>query len=424
MELFDKLGAEVEETWREQNYNEDLFPAIAADALRRADLPSKLSAWDVIGWTLEQPELPPQKDPTATFGDPPITVFVSPRFYIDVYFWLNGTTAIHQHGFCGAFQVLLGSSIHSWYEFDRKETVNAYMETGEMRLKVCELFKVGDIQEIRAGRQYIHALFHLDQPSVTIVVRTDKSPLYLPQFSYHKPSIATDPFYEHQTTTRKLQSIGALLQVDHPDSGRFVSELLEKSDFHSSFITLSYLHNALRSRPLGQLFNLDASADGFAQFLEIVVRRHGTKAETLSEVFKNRDAVNEIVRRRSYVTNAEHRFFFALLLNVDDRETIFSLIRSRYQDEDPVEKVLDWTHELSQTRVVGANIPNALGIENFNDIDLSILENLLRGKSDDEALLAVRSEYGEGKLASVDLNAKLGQIRTSVIFRPLLAERS
>jgi hypothetical protein len=107
MELFDKLGAEVEETWREQNYNEDLFPAIAADALRRANLPSKLSAWDVIQWTLAQSELPPQKDPTAKFGDPPITLFVSPRFYIDVYFWLDGTTAVHQHAFAGAFQVLL-----------------------------------------------------------------------------------------------------------------------------------------------------------------------------------------------------------------------------------------------------------------------------------------------------------------------------
>jgi hypothetical protein len=421
MELFQKLGAEVEDAWREQNYNEDIFPALAADALRRADLPSKLSAWDVINWALSESELPPQKDPSANFGDPPITIFVSPRFYIDVYFWLDGTTAIHQHGFCGAFQVLLGSSIHSWYDFDRTEAVNAFIETGEMRLKVCELLKVGAVQEIRAGRQYVHALFHLDQPSATIVVRTEKSPLYLPQFSYHKPSIASDPFYEHQTTTRKLQSIGALLQVDHPDAERLVSELLQRSDFHTSFIILSYVHGSLRNRPLGNLFNLDATVDRFGKFVDIVRERHGVKAATLPEVFRHRDASNEIVRRRGYVTNAEHRFFLALVLNLDDRETIFSLIRSRYADEDPVEKVLDWTHELAQTRVVGVNTPNALGIEDFNDIDLSILEHLLRGKSHDDSLLAVRSEYGDEKLAAVDLNAKLGRIRDSAVFRPLLS---
>src|SRR5690349_21332499 len=97
MEIFEKLGEELEDAWREHDYNEDIFPGLAADALRRVDIPSKLSAWDVIEWTLTQSELPPQKDPGARFGDPPITLFVGPRFYIDVYFWLDGTTQIHQH---------------------------------------------------------------------------------------------------------------------------------------------------------------------------------------------------------------------------------------------------------------------------------------------------------------------------------------
>ena len=96
-----------------------MLPAIAADALRRADLPSKLTAWDVVEWALKQEELPPQRDLHGNFADPPITIYSGPRFHIDVYFWFEGTTAIHQHAFCGAFQVLLGSSIHSWYEFER-----------------------------------------------------------------------------------------------------------------------------------------------------------------------------------------------------------------------------------------------------------------------------------------------------------------
>ena len=327
MELFQQLGAEVEETWREKNYNEDLFPAIAADALRGANLPSKLSAWQVIEWTLTRSELPPQKDPTAKFGDPPITLFVSPRFYIDVYFWLDGTTAVHQHAFAGAFQVLLGSSIHSWYEFDRTEAINSFVELGEMSLKVCELLNVGDVQEIRAGREYIHSLFHLDQPSATIVIRTEKSPLYLPQFAYYKPVLAVDPFFEHQTTTRKLQATSVLFQVDHPDTDRLVDEMLAETDFHTSFLILSFVHDRLRARPLGQLFNLTASSDRFDRFLETVCRRHGAKADRLYEVFRYRDALNEIVRRRSYVTDPEHRFFFALLLNIEDRDTILRLIR-------------------------------------------------------------------------------------------------
>src|SRR5262245_23314034 len=176
MELFNQLGERIEDLWRATNYNEERLPEIAADALKRAALPEKLSAWDVVAWSLKQNELPPQRDLPAKFGDPPITLYVAPRFHIDVYFWFEGTTAIHQHGFCGAFQVLLGSSIHSWYQFEQREVINTFTEFGEMRLKVCELLEVGDVQEIWAGRQYIHSLFHLDQPSATIVVRTDKTP--------------------------------------------------------------------------------------------------------------------------------------------------------------------------------------------------------------------------------------------------------
>jgi len=420
MEIFQKLGAEIEETWRALDYNEEKFPSIAAEALRRADLPSKLSAWDVVEWTLDQTELPPQKDPSANFGEPPITLFVAPRFYIDVYFWLDGTTQIHQHGFCGAFQVLLGSSIHSWYEFDRAESINTFLETGEMRLKVCELLKLGDVQEISAGRRYIHSLFHLDQPSATIVVRTEKSPLYLPQYSYHKPYIALDPFFDHQTTTKKMQSLGPLFRVNHPETDRLVSRLLETSDFQTSFAILSLVQNHLGSGPLGQLFKLESLAARFASFLEIVVRRHGAKAARLHEVFEHRDRQNELVRRRSYVTEPEHRFFFALLLNVDGRDRILSLVKSRFADADPIDKVLDWIYDLAQTRVVGVNTPNALGMESFDDVDLSILENLIRGKSEPETRETLQAEYGE-KFDANGFDQKLERVRNSVIFAPLLS---
>ena len=103
MELFNKLGAEIEALWREKNYDETVFSEIAAQKLKEAALPDKISAWDVIAWTLNETNLPAQKDLHASFGDPPITIYVSPRFFIDVFFWLEGTTSLHQHGFCGAF---------------------------------------------------------------------------------------------------------------------------------------------------------------------------------------------------------------------------------------------------------------------------------------------------------------------------------
>jgi hypothetical protein len=420
MELFKQVGEELEELWRAQNYNEAVFPALAAEALKKADLPAKVTPWEVVDWTLAQSELPRQKDPHGKFGDPPITLFVAPRFHIDVYFWFEGTTSIHQHGFCGAFQVFSGSSLHSWYEFEKRDAVNSFCEIGEMSLKLCELLEVGAVQEIRPGRRYIHSLFHLDQPSVTIVVRTDKSPLFLPQYDYRKPYLAVDPFYEHETTTKKLQTIGALFRSQVPETDRIVKDLLSNSDLHTSFLMLSTARGWLGNNQLDQIFNISAPKERFDGFLDVVRKCHGERGEVLASVFARMDRTDEIVRRRSFITNAEHRFFLALLMNLDGKENIFALIKQRYPSADPVEKVLDWVFELSETRVMAANSSNALGIDGFDAFDLFVFENLLRDKSTEEMKESIKTDYpadqAENLIAA--LPEKVEKLRKAVIFQP------
>jgi hypothetical protein len=422
MELFQTLGAEIENLWRDKNYDETLFPEIAADRLKAAHLPEKMSAWDVIEWTLNETNLPVQQDVYAKFADPPITIYNSPRFHIDVYFWLEGTTAIHQHAFCGAFQVLHGSSLHSWYDFERSESVNTFTEIGEINLKLCELLQVGDVQPIWAGKPYIHGLFHLEQPSATIVVRTHKSPMFLPQYSYHKPFLAIDPFFEEPNTLKKIQSITALIRSKHPDTDKFITGLLEKSDFQTSFVILSTVRHYFQSNEVDRVFNLDAPQNRFDALLETVKNRHGERANIFPKVFAHQQKVEEIVRRRSFITEPEHRFFLALLMNVEGRERIFSLIKQRFPDSEPLDKVLDWTFDLAQTRVLGLNIPNALGIADFGDLDSFILESLLKNMTDEEAEKTLETEYGMEMTDAARQNVinKRKQILESVIFEPLL----
>ena len=418
MELFQKLGAQVEILWRDKNYDETAFPEIAADALREANLPAKVSAWDVIEWTMAETVLPEQKDLPGRFGDPPITIYNSPRFHIDVYFWLEGTTAIHQHAFCGAFQVLLGSSIHSWYEFDRQESINTFTEIGNINLKLCELLSVGDTQAIDAGKQYIHGLFHLEMPSATIVVRTHKSPMFLPQFSYYKPFLAIDPFFEEANTTKKMQCVTAMIRAKFPRTDEFIADWLKNADFQTTFQILSTLRGYLRSNEIDHLFNLAAPENRFEKFLEIVRERHGERANIFPQVFAHLDRQEEIVRRRGFITDAEQRFFLALLMNVEGKERIFSLVKERFPDVEPLDKVLDWIYDLAQTRVLGDKIPNALGIADFDDTDLFILENLLSDKTAAETETLLQKEYGAEKLEN--FHERLEKINKAVIFQPLL----
>src|SRR5690606_20395543 len=124
-----------------------------------------------------------------------------------------------------------------------------------------------------------------------------------------------------------------------------------------------------------------------------------------------------IVERRNFVTVPDLRFFLAVLLNVAGRETIYRLIKQRYPDSDPQEKVLDWTFDLANTRVVGIEPPTALGIENFGDIDIAVLEEMLNGK-DETAIDASLRGHG----ASVeDLASRMTAIRSSPLLGTLFA---
>lgn len=423
MKLFNDLGDEIEKLWNKQNYDEGVFPRIAADALRRAGLPKKTSAWEVVEWALARQMLPEQRDLRGNFGDPPITVFNAPRFYIDVYFWFEGTTAIHEHAFAGAFQVFSGSSIHSWYDFEPRVKINSLTQIGDMSLKACEILNVGDVHEIRPGRNYIHSLFHLDQPSVSIVVRTFKIDGFLPQFSYFKPNLAVDPFYENPQNIKKLQCVTALLRAKSGDADRLISDLLERSDFQTTFEILRQLRSHLGPDEVKSMFGVADSPARFDRFLAAARTRHGELMDAVEDALAYHTRTTDLVRRRGYVTDPELRFFLALLMNVEGRERILDLVGQRFPEMDPSGKVLDWVYDLSNIRLAGSNSQNALGIPSFDASDLFVFEKLLSGGGPEMIEESVKSEYAAEAAAAMleTLESRITKISGASVFRPILA---
>jgi hypothetical protein len=380
MEEFQKLGELIEKRWRLENYSEQLFPEIAAQALTEADLPGQVDPWEIIRWVQNALTLPDQKDVPGRFGDPPITLFAGSRFYIDVYFWLDGTTSIHQHAFTGAFQVLLGSSIHSHYSFREDKVLNEHFSVGELKLEEVQLLKQNDVKTIKPGRQYIHSLFHLDRPSATITVRTENTPSAALQYDYRKPYFAINPFFSNPVMTKKLQTVGLLLGMKHKDADAMITDLICSSDFHTAYSVLMQA-SALKNSQLDDLFGLSTGKERFEAIVDKARRVHGELVDKMLAVLEEQERIHNIVTRRGSITGDEHRFFLALLLNVPNREKVLELVKQRFPDIDPVEKIVDWVEELSTTRVLGSKEPNALGIENFGDDHVFVLENLLRGMS-------------------------------------------
>jgi hypothetical protein len=308
MKIFDDLGGLVERLWREKNYHDGAFPKIAARALAEADLPAHVSPWEIVRWVHTVAQLPRQQDVDARFGNPPITLYNGPRFYIDIYFWVDGTTQIHQHGFAGAFQVLAGSSIHSRYDFREEEAINAHVSLGQVVFKDSELLKKDDIRPIIPGKKFIHALFHLDRPSATITIRTQGSPQAQPQYSYHKPYLALDPFFKEESAVKKLQTVSLLLTIEHPEAYAQIGELLAASDFQTAFAILDLVFALQGSNTLKKTLRVSTGAEQFEEWLGKARRRHGALADRIPPVLEEERRISDLVRRRGSITGADTAF--------------------------------------------------------------------------------------------------------------------
>jgi hypothetical protein len=422
MGFFRDLGIAVESRWREQNYDDGAFPEIASTALAEYSPATRVDPWDIIRAFNSEYALPAQQDVEGNFGNPPITLFAGNRFYIDIYFWLDGTTAKHQHSFAGAFQVLLGSSLHSHYSFSDEQRVNPFFSIGRLVLNDVQLLSVGDIKQIIPGRSYIHSLFHLDRPSATITVRTVGLPNVQPQYSYLPPGIAFDPFFKESGLIKKRQIANLLLSMQHAEADVMIAAMLSSSDLHTDFMILEMVYQNLQSG-LQKFLGVSQNQERFEKLLAVVRHKHGPLVDCFLETFAENDRQSDLVRRRSYVHSAEHRFFFALLMNVSGRKRILKLVQQRFPDQDPAETVIDWIEELAQTKAFGSSEPNALGIEDFGDEHLLVLEGLVKNKSLPQIQKDMRSVFKSANVAEASARTRAihQTLLEAQVFKPLFA---
>jgi hypothetical protein len=422
LKFFSELGALIEQRWRDKNYDEAGFADIAATALDEMPPYQQVDAWEIIRWLHTTLQLPRQQDMDGHFGNPPITLFSGSRFYIDIYFWLDGTTSIHQHAFSGAFQLLLGSSIHSQYVFKQEAQINEHFCTGQISFENVELLQVGQTRKIVSGKYFVHSLFHLDRPSATITVRTHQDIQAQPQWEYLKPYVARDPFFRDESTLKKLQSLSLLLGMKHPDADTFIKDLLVAADFQTTFAILDLVHKHFANDAVQQVFRPGKSQERFASLFEVARKKHGHMTDLLPPVFAELQRQNSIVNRRRFLTGPEHRFFLALLLNVPEKGLILNLVKARFPERDALDTIGEWLMELSTTKALGSQEPNILGIEDFDEDYLFIFQCLMQGLSPEQIKEAIdrefSSEYAEDLKSDFEMIST--HLRMATLFQAIL----
>jgi hypothetical protein len=365
-----ELGVHIDAEWRRHHYDTVVLPAIARDALETANLPSRIGLDEIISWVLHDLQLPQQQDLEARFGQPPVTLFRAPRFYIDALYWVDGSTTIHQHAFSGAFQVLAGASIETTHSYSPDETFDGHFCFGRLRVTATRLHGVGSIQPITSGMGgLIHSLFHLDRPSVTLVVRTYRDAGSGPQFHYTRNGIAADPFFKEPIRERSLQIVRLLQRLDHPQREEMVGDLVARSDIHTAYRVLESCRDISDEALLGRLIKR-APVPG-------AVTR-------IAAAFQEERRIGFLYSRRAHVRAPDARFFLGVLLNARRRQDALNLVSWRWPKDDPAAQAASCLRQLSTVTVnlqAGGTAwqPNVLGLPQIDRSGEMSIANELRG---------------------------------------------
>jgi hypothetical protein len=381
---FEKLGQTVLERWREQNFSLEVFPELTRIAIDENPPSENVDIDEMIHEFLFNDEQPFQGE--SGFGQPELIAFNDPRFYIQILFWLEGTTEIHQHEFSGAFHVMQGSSVHSEFDFVNARSVTPHIRIGDLRVKRIELLETGRTVAITSGRECIHSLFHLDTPSVTVVVRTHHDSGTGPQYNYLPPHVAINPLNADALTARRKQLLDVLETIDDPNYAPYVNEMMGSLDFERGF-------NMLR-HAMPRLKDLDEWDEVLATFQN----KHGELAlgvpDTLAECLR-RETISQM---RHFIVNPEHRFFLALLMNVQNRKDILTLVAQRFPGASPIETILGWAEELVEPNDFGISLLDAsfpetldIDIQEQSQLFVDALKDALEEKSDNDELLEIQA---------------------------------
>lgn len=165
------LANEIESEWKNLAYDQALFPDLSArHLLKFSDY--QAPSLSEMSRELANMSLPVQTFNGHDFSDFPLTLVRTERFCIDIYYWNRSDTGIHDHHFHGAFKILKGSSMQVRYEFKTKVEHGLYLSEGELKQVSAKRLNHGDVQSITKYDNFIHQVFHVEIPTITLCIRT------------------------------------------------------------------------------------------------------------------------------------------------------------------------------------------------------------------------------------------------------------
>ncbi|MEM7602373.1 MAG: hypothetical protein AAF357_13270 [Verrucomicrobiota bacterium] len=235
MDPFENIGIQIANQWKSDD-STDEFVRVSSDILSRSSF-DDFDIRSVLEWAGSKDLLPRQHNFQSPFGEPALTVYSGEGFYLELLFWFTSCTAIHGHGFAGAFRVLHGHSLQTEYVFQLGSAVCEGVESGDLILNGLRLIGPGDISSISPGDEFTHCVAHLGCPSITLVART----IYtrgVKQYSYSRSGLAWLPFHRKEDIGQRLALINTLKRIESIRYREAILELVRGGDPHRCLMVL------------------------------------------------------------------------------------------------------------------------------------------------------------------------------------------
>jgi hypothetical protein len=390
LQLAAQIGRELQARWRAVRNDHRRFADLAVDVLHEFSPAQKLTVEDLVRGLFTDEVLPIQLDPEARFGDASITLFHGREFHVDVVFWLDSKTSVHQHGFSGAFQVLAGSSLHARYSFEQTRYLDDHVHLGRLQPSDLEVLERGDVRPILPGDAYVHALWHLERPSVSFIVREHARSTAQPQYSYLASCLEYDPFFiNDQTTTTRLQMLRLLHSLNAP----LLGEMIEAVGREGAPLPIVRLTQWVSRRPAG-----------LGQRLVEAVRKYDPGyADALDLALEELEREGRISLVRDKVQDPDQRLLLGLLQHCPDRDQILRHVARLRPSAHPAELISGW---------IASILVQTHGIE-ISPAGLAALTSML---ASDLSSSAVK---GDQHLAPDDARVLRYITRRSRVFAPL-----
>ena len=390
------LGRKVDSLWKKKSITGENFSRISSDLLRKWAFHRQFDLKQLLDWLATCKKFPQQYSLASKFGHPPLTLYWGKKFFIDLYFWVSPDIAIHSHDFDGAFTVLYGKSFYCQYHFSPKERIGKQVFFGNLGLEKAGLLQRGSVCEIRSGTSFIHQVWHMSYPTISLALRTLKSRNVV-QYTYLEPHFAFPTHFPLKPQQRRqLQVLLMLHRTRHPSEESYFLKLLSMVPTDDAFLISAHY---LQMLDVATLNRTPEKALGIRKWLPFLV--------SYFKQLSNTNCHFELIHDEG------ERFLLALLHTLSSRKQILNFVGQYISPgSDRAKTVIRWLR----------NMEGKLGFV-LNQTTSEILYWILNDYEEKQICDQILHKYPKTKKATVlrDVQGIILQMKSYPLLKPLVS---